>query len=908
MADLRYLEEWGGFELENADRAAASYLPLVNEARMISSVTPLLAGDSKRDQDSFLLPPATIETLRDSRGVREFWCAIHGEKPWSVTGASPWQRMLPSARGESTTLTAGPLWQEVVRENSSLGIHAAVCSLVPSDAVCTELMRVVITNVGSRPFTFTPTAAIPLYGRSAENIRDHRHVTSLLNRMDMEEFGIVLKPSLLFDERGHHPGETSYRIQGAMGNAEPPRGFYPIAADFTGEAGTLDWPQAVVEDHVPLSLSGTHAEGCEAFGGIRFADVTLAAGESSSFQIAMSIDADAQMYLTPDAFAYALERTKAYWRRKCAITFHTGDPRFDAWMRWVGIQPILRRICGCSFLPHHDYGKGGRGWRDLWQDSLALILLEPERVRQDLLDHFWGVRLDGSNATIIGSAPGDFQADRNHIVRMWADHGMWPLLTVDLYLQQTGDFAFLLEQRGYFRDAVIARGDLRDDTFHEEEGNRHIVNGELWMGSVLEHLLIQNVTAFFDVGEHGCVRLRGGDWNDGLDMARTRGESVAFTCAYAGNLDLLASLLESLRRRESEDTVALSKELADLLRTDTAQYANALSKRQALAAYCRASISPSGAREDFPLTEAVCLLRGMASFLRGHVRSSEWVSDGADLRWMNSYYDDRGKQVEGVCDGTVRMMLTGQVFAILSHTATEEQALRIIRAADWYLYRPAGGGYCLNTDFGEVKLDLGRMFGFAYGHKENGSVFSHMAVLYAYALYSRGFSAEGWRALEALFHQSTDFATSRIYPGIPEYFDAHGRGMYPYLTGSASWFLLTMHTQVFGVCGREGELLLHPKLSGAHFDSDGVAAMCCQFAGAQLEVRYENPSRLDFPEYRIGSAELDGRRYAGEGELVRIPRSDILSLDTGMRHTITIRLTDKQGSARKGKESANAGR
>ncbi|MFR8427333.1 MAG: hypothetical protein ACLVCH_06930 [Roseburia inulinivorans] len=38
-----------------------------------------------------------------------------------------------------------------------------------------------------------------------------------------------------------------------------------------------------------------------------------------------------------------------------------------------------------------------------------------------------------------------------------------------------------------------------------------------------------------------------------------------------------------------------------------------------------------------------------------------------------------------------------------------------------------------------------------------------------------------------------DFDTSRIYPGIPEYFNAEGRGMYAYLTvGAASWYMLTI--------------------------------------------------------------------------------------------------------------------
>ena len=49
-----------------------------------------------------------------------------------------------------------------------------------------------------------------------------------------------------------------------------------------------------------------------------------------------------------------------------------------------------------------------------------------------LVDNFGGVRLDGSNATIIGSGRGEFIADRNNIARVWMDHGFWPLHTTAL--------------------------------------------------------------------------------------------------------------------------------------------------------------------------------------------------------------------------------------------------------------------------------------------------------------------------------------------------------------------------------------------------------------------------------------------------------------------------------------------
>ena len=146
----------------------------------------------------------------------------------------------------------------------------------------------------------------------------------------------------------------------------------------------------------------------------------------------------------------------------------------------------------------------------------------------------------------------------------------------------------------------------------------------------------------------------------------------------------------------------------------------------------------------------------------------------------------------------------------MGNVATDAQIRKIVKSADHYLYRKEIGGYRLNTDFQELKFDMGRMFGFAYGEKENGAVFSHMAVMYANALYQRGFAKEGWKALRSLSDTALDFDTSHIYPGIPEYFRSDGRGMYHYLTGAASWYLFTMITEVFGVRGVFGNLLVHP--------------------------------------------------------------------------------------------------
>lgn len=202
----------------------------------------------------------------------------------------------------------------------------------------------------------------------------------------------------------------------------------------------------------------------------------------------------------------------------------------------------------------------------------------------------------------------------------------------------------------------------------------------------------------------------------------------------------------------------------------------------------------------------------MGNWICNHIRKKEIVGDERGNSWFNGYYDNDGAQVEGLHGSSVRMMLTSQVFTILSKTAENEQVEQICKAADQYLYNEKAGGYRLNTDFGENRMNLGRMFGFAYGHKENGAVFCHMAVMYAYALYSRGFVNEGYRVLDTLKKSSMDFERSGIYPSIPEYFTPNGRGMYTYLTGAGSWMVLTVLTQMFGVRGKAGDLLFSPQL------------------------------------------------------------------------------------------------
>jgi len=205
------------------------------------------------------------------------------------------------------------------------------------------------------------------------------------------------------------------------------------------------------------------------------------------------------------------------------------------------------------------------------------------------------------------------------------------------------------------------------------------------------------------------------------------------------------------------------------------------------------------------------------------------------------------------------------------------------------------GGYRLNTDFGEVLLNLGRCFGFAFGHKENGAMFSHMAVMYANALYQRGFVAEGYKVLNELYQYCQNFEVSRIYPGLPEYISARGRGMYPYLTGSASWYLLTLVTEVCGVKGTLGDLTLAPKLLAAQFDAEHKCGLKTLFAERSIEVVYHNPAQLEYGAYQIEAITIDGVavKFDRNDGAARIDRAVVAALAPDRLHTLDVILGAK---------------
>ncbi|MBM3255397.1 MAG: cellobiose phosphorylase, partial [Candidatus Omnitrophica bacterium] len=382
----RFTDDLGSFSSETADRINTLYFPLCNNHPIMSSLSPDLHGDIKTDFNSFLMEPVSRSSLQNLRSSRNFWIYLSPDKIWSATGVAKNNKDIQ--KYDTFALEAGLLWHKVTRRNKKAGLKSEICSFIPVSGEPVELMLVTLTNISSKPVRFFPTAAMPIFARPGHNLHDHRQVTSLLQRIKKDKYGVIVKPTLSFDESGHKKNSTSYFVLGIDQRGSGPQYIWPTQEEFIGEDSDLESPNAVFKNSLPPKNHSI--QGKEAMAGLKFKSILLKPEGSASYILLSGIAKDERAinpifrkFNAPYKINRALDENKSWWHKKgTQIKIRTGERNFDNWVQWVNIQPVLRRIFGCSFLPDFDYGKGGRGWRDLWQDCLSLTLNNPEEVRK----------------------------------------------------------------------------------------------------------------------------------------------------------------------------------------------------------------------------------------------------------------------------------------------------------------------------------------------------------------------------------------------------------------------------------------------------------------------------------------------------------------------------------------------
>lgn len=804
------------------DKNLGYYLPLFNELGIKSSITPYFGGDLKLDHHHYLLEPTSeLDLFKNSYARNVIFTVNHQQ--YFLNGSSLHQQ------DDLLEYESGRLYQRVTRTNALFSLETT--TYVPvSDPL--EVHEIHIKNISNQDLEMDIITAIPIYGRSADNLRDHRHVTSLLNRIQRDDSGVLMTPTLSFDERGHIKNTYTYAVYAHIDDVKVQRMITNID-DFL-DGGTFNFPKGIYNTQSP------DREGYEAIAGIGFEKISLKPNETKTLYITLGIHENTPLEIRKTHekfhqkihFEHELNHViKHFDALKHKLNFNLISDETSELLDWVGVQPVLRRYFGNSYLPHHDYGRGGRGWRDLWQDLLSLIMHNDTDIKDLLINNFAGIRIDGSNATIIGSKPGEFLADRNKIVRVWSDHGAWPLLTTEMYIHETGDISFLKLEQSYFDDKFTHYTYQTKDSFDKDYILK--VNDSIYKGTVLEHLLIQNIVAHFNTGEFGFIKLEDADWNDGLDMAKEHGETIAFTHFYANNLRRLAVLIEKL-----DDDIKIYSALKELIFGEIS-----------LETFFEKAKSFDGNQVRVEKDKLIKRLEELSIERINHIEKHAWIDD----THLQSYVTNH----KVFLDDSNSSNLTGQAMALLSQTIDHQKVHRLVQKNKELLFDKKRGGYHLNTDYKKLLTEMGRAYGFSYHHKENGAVFSHMAIMYIYGLYQYNFVKEGSEGYHALVARSLE-KESHILRGIPEYFNDLGVGKYLYLTGSASWLLKLLREQVFGIRLQYGKLTLNPKLTLNEFINK-EASIETMIQGNSIKITYKNLKNLDYGQYKIKEIHQDGK-------------------------------------------------
>ena len=131
--------------------------------------------------------------------------------------------------------------------------------------------------------------------------------------------------------------------------------------------------------------------------------------------------------------------------------------------------------------------------------------------------------------------------------------------------------------------------------------------------------------------------------------------------------------------------------------------------------------------------------------------------------------------------------------------------------------------------------------------------------MFTHGLYQHNQKKEAYENIRDIYSLCMDSDTAMIFPGLPSYFAPGDRGRYSYLTGSSTWMVLTITTEMFGVKGSWGNLCLQPKLSPSYFDDKGEAKIECSFAGKRLLVTYKlKQAEANYP-YNLADVKINGQ-------------------------------------------------
>jgi cellobiose phosphorylase len=376
-------------------------------------------------------------------------------------------------------------------------LHAELRVFVPVDDPC-EAWTITLTNLSAK------TRTLQLFTRVNWGLETHP--AYYFDPRVVSE-GRVLKDLRALLAFNHDKSNALPRT-GFMMSSAPFQGFDLSGEDFAGGGHFRHFPRAVEEGRCRGSLGRQPYLGL--VGALQY-DLTIPSGESKTIHLLVGrTDRDEEAYraqlvelkkryFTGRGVEKEFARLEASWREMLErVQVKTPDAEIDrVYNVWLKYQ-------------QHNTARFTRaldqvGYRDVLQDLLGLCNFNAEYVHTHLPTVLNHQLRDGRAIRQFFRYPGT-KAPNDE--RMYADSPVWIADTLVSYLEETGDFALLDRQVGFY-DLATHRQDNRETR------------------SVYEHALIALEGLFDNRGQHGLCLIGHGDWNDALDGLSKRGQGVS---------------------------------------------------------------------------------------------------------------------------------------------------------------------------------------------------------------------------------------------------------------------------------------------------------------------------------------------------------------------------------------------
>ncbi|HZJ81363.1 MAG TPA: cyclic beta 1-2 glucan synthetase, partial [Guyparkeria sp.] len=307
---------------------------------------------------------------------------------------------------------------------------------------------------------------------------------------------------------------------GRHGHPARPAGL--LAWSLDGAIDQVADPCAAFQVHIDLAPGATE-------------EVVFVLGEGSDAAEAAEL---ATHWADVETAKQGLVDNNAVWQRRLgAVQVTTPDPAFDLMVnRWLIHQTFASRVLARAGF---QQAGGAFGFRDQLQDMMALLFIEPQRVRAHILE-------SASRQFEEGDVLHWWHPPQGRGVRTrCSDDLLWLVYATGRYVEATGDRS-ILDEEVPFLSAPPLEANEKDRYAPFEAGEEQ--------GTLFEHCrraMDRGVTR----GAHGLPLIGTGDWNDGMDRVGSegRGESVWLAWFAAVCADAFANLAKAVGRHDLED-------------------------------------------------------------------------------------------------------------------------------------------------------------------------------------------------------------------------------------------------------------------------------------------------------------------------------------------------------------------